>query len=282
MTSLENRGAAAPEAAPPVPWQLRMFSKSLKKQQKLHLILRQLGSTHGLRCLLVTNGDNNGALNHHFRNAGGTWTWVENEREHIAEMEELLGEPVVHGSPERIPLPDASFDVVISIDVHEHLRDCHPFSKELARVVAPGGRVVASTPTGETWKPVTVLKHLVGMRKEDYGHIVVGYTLEDHEKMLRAAGLEPLARGTYSKFFTEMLELAINFAYVKVLARKKAGPKVKEGTIAPSSRDQIKAVEKQYRAYAAVYPLLRAIASLDALLFPLRGYAVSVVARRPK
>ena len=282
MTSPVSRGEAVQDAAPPVPWQLRMFSKSLKKQQKLDLILRQISPTSGLRCLLITNGDNNGALNYHFRKSGGAWTWVENEREHIAEMEELLGEPVLHGSPERIPVPDASFDVVISIDVHEHLQDCMPFSRELARVVAPGGRVVASTPAGETWKPVTVLKHLIGMRKEDYGHYVVGYTIEDHERMLRDAGLKPSARGTYSKFFTEMLELAINFAYVKVLSRKKAGPKVKEGTIAPSSQEQIKAVEKQYKAYAMVYPILRAISSLDALLFPLRGYAVSVVARRPE
>jgi SAM-dependent methyltransferase len=264
----------------PTPWQLQMFSKSLKKRQKLRLILKQLGELEGLRCALVTNGDNNGALNHHFRAAGGSWIWVENEPEHIAEMEELLGERVLAGSPDKIPLPDGSLDVVVSIDVHEHLTDCRPFSRELARVVKPGGTVIASTPTGETWKPVTVLKHLVGMRKEDYGHVVVGYTLEDHERMFREAGIEPVARGTYSKFFTEMLELAINFAYVKILAKKKAGPAVKEGTIAPSSKDQLRAVEKQLRVYSFAYPFLRAISSLDALLFFFRGYAVSVVGRR--
>jgi SAM-dependent methyltransferase len=264
-----------------LPWQIQMFSKSLKKRQKVELMLRQLGSLEGLQCLLVTNGDNNGAMNYHFRLAGGSWTWVENEGDHIPEMRELLGDPVLQGSPQAIPVPDQSCDVAISIDVHEHLADCRPFNLELARVVKPGGRVVVSTPTGEAWKPVTVLKHLVGMRKEDYGHVVIGYSIEEHERMLREVGLLPVSSGTYSKFFTESLELAINFAYVKVLARKKAGPEVKTGTIAPSSGDQLKAVNKQYRTYARVYPLLRTISGLDVLLFFLRGYAVSVVARRP-
>ena len=64
-----------------VPWQLRIFSKSLKKKQKLHLLLRQIGDGAGKKCFLVTHGDNNGALNYHFRANGGHWTWVEYKEE---------------------------------------------------------------------------------------------------------------------------------------------------------------------------------------------------------
>jgi SAM-dependent methyltransferase len=263
------------------PWQLRMFSKTLKKQQKLALLLRQIGDVRGKKCLLVTNGDNNGALNHHFRSHGGDWTWVENEPDTIPEMEQLLGEPVRAGTPERIPVDDASCDVVVTIDVHEHLDDCAPFNRELARVAKPGGTVVVTTPNGDAWKPVVVLKNLVGMTKEKYGHKVIGYNVRQHSRMLAAVGLQPVASGSYSKFFTEMLELGLNFAYVMVLA-KKAKAEVKEGTIAPSTGDQLRSVEKQYRAYAAVYPVLWAISKLDALLFFFTGYAVSVVARRPE
>lgn len=261
------------------PWQLRMFSKTLKKQQKLCLLLRQIGDTRGLRCLLVTNGDNNGALNHHFRDHGGDWTWVENEDEHIEEMEQLLREEVRAGDPSRIPAGDGEFDVAVSIDVHEHLDDCGPFSRELHRVVRPGGMVVVTTPNGDPWKPVTVLKNMVGMTKEKYGHKVIGYNVSQHRRMLEQAGLEPTGSGSYSKFFTEMLELTINFAYVQVLSRKSKS-KVSEGTIAPSSGEQLRSVEKQYRMYAAVYPALYLISRLDLLLFFFTGYAVSVAARR--
>lgn len=262
------------------PWQLKMFSKTLKKQQKLALLLKQIGNADGKRCLLITNGDNNGALNFHFRARGGDWSWVENEQDNIAEMQELLGETVKKGEPGAIPFGAESFDVVVTIDVHEHLQDCGDFNAELRRVTRPGGIVVVTTPNGDLYKPVTILKNAIGMGKENYGHVVVGYSIKQHRAMLATVGLEPVSAGSYSKFFTEMLELAINFAYVKVLSKKsKTG--VKQGTIAPSSGEQLESVKKQYKMYSLVYPFLLAVSKLDLLLFFFTGYAVSVVARRP-
>ncbi len=274
-------GTARPQGTD-APWQLRMFRKTLKKQQKLRLLLAQAGPTGGRDCLLVTNGDNNGALNHGFRAAGGRWTWVENEPDHIPEMQELLGEPVLRGRPDRIPVGDSGFDLVVSIDVHEHLEDCGAFNEELRRVVRPGGTVIVTTPNGDARKPVTVLKQRIGMTKEVYGHRVIGYDIPQLEGMLRAVGLQPVASGSYSHFFTELLELAINFAYVKLLSRRKGSPAVAEGTIAPSSRDQLRSVEREYRLYSVAYPVLRAIAALDWPISFRNGYAVSVVARKSR
>lgn len=262
------------------PWQLVLLSKSLKKKQKLELILSQIGETTGRKCMLITNGDNNGALNYHFRAHGGEWTWVENEGDRVEEMSEFLGEPVRKGEATRVPAGDESFDIVVSIDVHEHLDDCRPFNRELCRIVRPGGTVVVSTPTGDAWKPVTLLKGLVGMTKERYGHRVLGYNIRQHEAMLREVGLVPERAGTYSRFFTELLELAINFAYVRILSR--GSRQAKPGTIAPSTEVQLRAVDRQVRVYSAIYPVLWAISRLDRLLFFLKGYAVSVVARRPR
>ena len=264
-----------------LPWQLRLFSKSLKKQQKLALLLEQIEECDDKDCILVTHGDNNGALNFHFRAHGGRWTWVENEVKRIAEMEELLGDEVLAGAPSRIPVDDASFDLAVSIDVHEHLDDCTGFNRELHRVVRPGGRVVVTTPNGDPWKPVSVLKQWSGMTKEVYGHKVLGYNVEQHEAMLETVGFETIAAGSYSKFFTELAELAINLVYVKILARR-GGSQVEAGIIAPSSREQLRSVERQYRIYALIYPALYAFTRLDLLLLPLTGYAVSVVAQKPE
>ncbi len=271
---------SSPHVEERLPWQLEVFSKSLKKQQKLRLLLDQIGRCAGRRCLLVTCGDNNGALNYHLRDHGGSWTWVELEADQIPVIQELLGEPVRRGAPAALPADDGAYDLVVSIDVHEHLAEGGPFNRELARILRGGGTLVVTTPNAGRWKPVNVLKRLVGMREDEYGHRVLGYTIAQHRELLRLSGLEPVAAGSYSKLFTELLELAINFAYVKILSRRERTP-AKPGVIAPASREQLGSVGRSYRLYAAVYPLLRAISSLDRLLFPFTGYAVSVVARKP-
>jgi SAM-dependent methyltransferase len=273
--------AAAIPAAPRVPWQLQLYRKSLKKQQKVELLLRLIGPLQGQRCLLVTNGDNNGAMNLVLRQAGGRWAWAEMEERGIPGMAALLAEPVVHASPEHLPFDTGAFDRVVVIDTHEHLAIVAPLNQEIGRVLAPGGLAVVTTPNGTPWLPVAVLKRLSGMHPKDYGHVVQGYTAAELERMLRDVGLTPERRGAYSRFFTELAEFLINFGYVKVLSRRKRGPRVETGTIAPSSADQLRAVERTYRLYAMIYPFVRAFASLDALVPGRGGYAVAVTARKP-
>lgn len=263
------------------PWQLQMFSKTLKKQQKLNLLLRMLGPLSEERCLLVTNGDNNGAMNYHFRQAGGDWTWGEMEERAIPAMAAFLKEPVRHVPHESWPFADGSFDRIVMIDVHEHLEEVRPVNQELARVLAPGGLAVVTVPNGNTKLPVAVLKRMVGMGPAEYGHVVQGYDVPELEAMLRDVELRPEAHGGYARFFTELAELVINFGYVKILSKKKQGPQVEEGTIAPSSEEQLRAVQKTYRLYSLIYPFVRAFSALDALVPGRGGYAVAVAARKP-
>ena len=265
----------------PTPWQLQMFKKSLKKQQKVRVLLELLGPLSDKRCLLITNGDNNGALNYHFRAAGGRWTWAEMEKPSIAVLTAFLGETVHHASAEALPFADASFDSVVVVDVHEHLSDVRPFNSEIARIVAPGGLVVVSTPNGDESLPVAVLKRWVGMTPEVYGHVVQGFRMSELESMVVGMGLRPEGHGCYSRFFTELAELAINFGYVKVLSGRGRGPSVPEGTIAPNTEEQLRSVNKAYRVYSLIYPFVRAFSALDALVTGEGGYALAIAARKP-
>src|SRR5436305_15166518 len=51
----------------------------------------------------------------------------------------------VHGTIDAIPVPDGSFDVVLCLQVLEHVPDPAAAVRELRRVVKPGGRVLLST-----------------------------------------------------------------------------------------------------------------------------------------
>ncbi|HEY6454183.1 MAG TPA: methyltransferase domain-containing protein [Steroidobacteraceae bacterium] len=264
----------------PVPWQMQMYRKSLKKQQKVVLLSKLMGPSTGKRCLLISGHDNNGAMNYEFRAAGGTWTWGQVYDDGIAEMAEFLGDPVAHIDINKFPWSDNSFDVLIMIDVHEHFADLSALNHEIARVVAPNGMAIVTTPSGDTRLPVAFLKRHVGMGPEIYGHVVQGYTVRQLQQMMNSVGLKPVDWGGYSRFFTEFAELAINLAYVKILLKKKEHPQVMQGTIAPTNKKEMKAVQKEMRMYSFIYPFMYGFSLLDKLIPGRGGYAVAVAARK--
>ncbi|MGO9265178.1 MAG: class I SAM-dependent methyltransferase [Candidatus Binataceae bacterium] len=264
-----------------IPWQLQMYNKSLKKRQKVELLMRLMGPISRERCLLISGHDNNGAMNYCFRAAGGNWSWGQVYEDGIAEMSEFLGEPVAHVDINRFPFEDASFDVLIMIDVHEHFADLSNLNREIARVVAPGGLAIVTTPNGDTHLPVAVLKRHVGMSPEVYGHVVQGYRASELRSMMESVGLKPVDWGGYSRFFTEFAELLINLAYVKIFSKKKDHPDVVQGTIAPTSKKELNAVRKEYRMYSLIYPFMYLFSLFDKLIPGRGGYAVAVSARKP-
>jgi SAM-dependent methyltransferase len=260
-------------------WQLEMFRYSLKKQQKLSLLLELLGPLDHEPCLLITHGDNPGSLNYHLRQTGGAWSWAELEADGIPQMEELLGDPVHMATPTSLPFENAAFDRVVVVDVHEHLDELGPLNREIMRVLRPQGVAIVTTPNGDPHLPLSAVKRWVGMGNEVYGHRVQGYTTAQLTDMMTAVELQPLAHGAYSRFFTEFAELAINFAYVKLLGRSSSVSR--PGEIAPRTAAGLGSVSRSYRMYRAVFPLIRAFSRMDALIPGRNGYAVAVVVQKP-
>lgn len=275
-----NEQTTSPANPVEVPWQLQMYRKSLKKRQKVELLMKLMGPSAGKRCVMISGHDNNGAMNYEFRAGGGTWSWGQVYDDGIAEMSEFLGDPVAHIDINKFPWADNSFDVLIIIDVHEHFSDLDGFNREIARVVAPGGMAIVTTPNGNTSLPVAFVKRHVGMGPEIYGHVVQGYRVNELQKMMSSVGLKPVDWGGYSKFFTESAELAINLAYVKILVKKKEHPDVMVGTIAPTNKKEMAAVQKEYRMYSLIYPFMYLFSLLDKLIPGRGGYAVAVSARK--
>ncbi len=56
---------------------------------------------------------------------------------------------VLPGAP--LPYGDATFDVVISMDVVEHVSEPEPWMKEALRVLRPGGLLFLTTPNYASW-----------------------------------------------------------------------------------------------------------------------------------
>jgi SAM-dependent methyltransferase len=305
------------------PWQLAMFRKGLKKRLRLQALKKLLlPLAPDERCLLLTCGDNNGAMNYFLRELGGRWSWADLEDTSIAEMSALLGDPVAHAAEDRLPFDDAYFDRIVVIDVHEHVEDPRIVTRELVRILKPGAQLIITTPNGDERKLAVRIKSMVGMSKEAYGHIRVGVTAPEIQQLMTGGGVRPVRTLWFSGFFTEMLELSINFLYVKVLRKDKdAGGPGREADdhgrepqadhqspephvdhhaarpptshehphghedhaeIAPATAEQLRKVQTSYRIYSAIFPAYWLISQLDRLLPSRNGYCVVVEGRRER
>jgi SAM-dependent methyltransferase len=292
MTMGENQGRDSGQQ----PWQLAMFRRGLKKRLRLKALKRLLQPIAASeRCLLLTCGDNNGAMNYFLRELGGAWSWADLEDHAIAEMSALLNDPVLHVREDSMPFADGEFDRIVVIDVHEHVDDPSIVSRELARILKPGGQMIVTTPNGDETKLAVRIKNLVGMSKEAYGHKRVGLTAAEIEALMEGSRVRPKARLWFSRFFTEMLELSINFMYVKVLRKESQKPEERtddhaqqhdehddydHAEIAPATADQLHSVKTSYRIYALIFPFYWLISQLDHLLFFTEGYCVMVEGTR--
>ena len=261
------------------PWQLEMFQRSLKKQQKLKALLNIYDNFDGLKCLLITCGDNNGALNWYFRSKGGAWSWADVSYENLDQMRELLGENVHRADPEKLPFADSEFDCIVCIDVLEHLKVDQPFLQEIYRIINPDGNFIVTVPNGDPKLLANRVKNRIGMNPEQYGHTRAGYSLSELEQATLQAGFITTGYGGYSRFFTEMMELMINFSYVFILSRNEAN--ISKGHIAPTTVGELKTHGTAYRLYSVFFPILKAISSLDILLPTRTNNAVIIKATKP-
>lgn len=82
----------------------------------------------------------------------------------ILERDQIPVVPLTH--PSRLPFDDASFDIVLSVGVLEHVADDAASMREIARVLSPGGLFVCfNLPYVLSW--TQRLSHLLGNRYHD-------------------------------------------------------------------------------------------------------------------
>lgn len=101
-----------------------------------------------------------------------------------------VGLKVSHGSVCNIPFEDGDFDVVLCLDVLEHIADEQVVVKELKRVVKPGGILIFSVPAF-TW--------LWGKHDVQNNHFR-RYNFNQLESLLKKSGLY-VERSTYFNCF---------------------------------------------------------------------------------
>lgn len=92
-----------------------------------------------------------------------------------------------------IPVPDASFDVVLCTEVLEHVPEPIRVVREIARILRPGGRAFVSAPLGS------------GLHQEPY-HFYGGFTPHFYRKFFTEAGCNIVSIEPNGRFFRLLLQ----------------------------------------------------------------------------
>jgi SAM-dependent methyltransferase len=89
--------------------------------------------------------------------------------------------PAIYGNVTEIPFPDNFFDVVLCVDVLEHVEKDYVAIKEMFRVLKSRGILVSHVPNANQ-------THILAEFPEQTDHVRKGYTREQLEFLGRAAG----------------------------------------------------------------------------------------------
>lgn len=247
-------------------WHLKLFSKSLLKQAKLKRIAALAGSTGGQVCLDL--GGDNGVISYQLRRRGGMWTSADLSEKSVESIRRLVGERVERIEGARLPFPDRSFDVIVIIDMLEHVQDDALFIAECHRVLKQSGRLVVNVPHIKSWSVLRPIRRLLGLTDEAHGHVRPGYTQSQLFELLKD-GFNVEEVQTYSRFFSEALDTAIRYVATRMSKPGQTDPK---GLMI--DEEDFGRMRKLFTVYSILYPFFWIAARMDALLFFTRGYCL--------
>lgn len=92
-------------------------------------------------------GTGRGSLLYHFYNKGYNIQGIEIDEKLIIESSKFYGElPITLMSGETLEYEDSLFDIILSFDVFEHIKDSDKHLNEIRRVLKPNGYYLLQTP----------------------------------------------------------------------------------------------------------------------------------------
>lgn len=188
------------------------------QKRRLEMIVRLAGAR--IKGCILEDGCGVGMYVEHLSPFGGTVIGLEYDSERAAEAGRNSPH-IINGEGEFLPFPSSTFDLILSHEVIEHVRDDRAAICEMVRALKPGGRVVLFAPNrgypfethGIYWKG----KYQFGNKPfVNYLPRVLRNRLAPHVRVYSKRDLEKLFDGLPVKF----VERRIIFgAYDNIIAR---------------------------------------------------------------
>lgn len=251
-------------------WALKLFSRSPLKQRKFNEIVRCLPELADFTCLDL--GSDNGVISFLLREQGGLWYSADLNQETVTAIRSLVGERVDLIDPKNLSYPNNHFDLVVVVDLLEHVPDDRQLIRELARVLKKGGRLIINVPNPkEGW--LRWFRFRLGQTDQAHGHLRAGYDLRQLQTLVDGLFVIENSRG-YGGVFSELVDTVITFG-LDLLKRNKRSEKGSVTTEADMSRHA-----KSFKLFSLLYPLLKLCVGLDRLIpFSHKNMLIAVATR---
>ncbi|MEX2054928.1 MAG: class I SAM-dependent methyltransferase, partial [Candidatus Andersenbacteria bacterium] len=253
--------------SPAIPWQLVVFNLSVRKKEKWRWVKPQLTQVlhPTTRCLDVGSGV--GTLSVLQEQLGGVWEFTETDAAAAAETKQIVQGPVKVIDVFDPTLLPRTYEVITVFDVIEHVSDPAAFMARIAQLLRPGGAAIVTTPADDGhyywWRRLA--ENVFGIDKRSHGHVVEGFSREQLQELAQGADLTMKRCDPFSFFFTEMVELVYNGAYI-LKNRRRQTTGGYNLALSPASGGDVMRHTKQLQLLRLVYPILRGISLLDHVL----------------
>ena len=252
-------------------WAKKLFSRSVLKQLKWKALENAAGDPQHRRCLDL--GSDNGVVSLLFREKGGEWRSADMDAGAVESIRALVGDPVELLRDSALPYPDASFDLVVVVDMFEHVHDDARLASEIARVLVPGGKLVATVPHYVPDSPLRSLRLRLGLTDEKHGHVRPGYDRVSLRALLEEK-FQDFSFTTTVGPFSEIVDIVLSLA----LEKASASAPTKKGAVL--THGESAKLKKKVAVYSAIYPFLKAFSTLDRLLPASKGSLLVATASR--
>jgi 2-polyprenyl-3-methyl-5-hydroxy-6-metoxy-1,4-benzoquinol methylase len=254
-------------------WQVNLLKRSIKKKNKLNKLNNFLDNQEGKTCLDI--GCGTGAISYSLRKQDGTWHSIDSDENCVILTKKLVKERVHQMDATKTNFEDNKFDTVIALDIIEHIEDDDSLVKELHRIIKDDGKLYVTTPHISKTAILNYIKNWIGLTPDKYGHVRAGYTTKQLKEKLEKNGFKVEKTGTYSKFFTEIVELVINKTYTAMNKNKTKGYNT---DVSPSTQEELNKT-KGIKIYNKLHKPISLFTKLD-YIWPCKGYGLIMKTRK--
>lgn len=183
--------------------------KSILKQEiRNGLVILDIGGYDGFVSYKLKNV---------FTNLDITVVDIDNPGLNIAKKQGLK---TLYASALELPIKDNRVDVVLCLDLIEHVKEDDKLLKEISRVLKKDGRVILTTPMHNGVSFPFLSKEKIEVTIREWGHLRKGYSLEQIKELFQN---NDLVIQKTSKYFNSFSRFAYRFLFFSGIPLKGKG-----------------------------------------------------------